>query len=369
MSLRVWKIKNFLLTHYFSVLKTPSPGFPVQVFLHFLTLLSYLYKLIIQGWVLLYQTHFLKSQKLPCKVLSVGNITLGGTGKTPLVEVLVHIFSALGKKTAVLSRGYGRQSKGISLGNPKTSFQEIGDEPAMLVRKLKNTPVFVGPDRFEVGREALKNFQLDVLILDDGFQHLRLKRDLDIVLIDATHPFGEGHLIPRGFLREPVENLNRADLFLITRSDEVNSIEEIGHTLRTLNPRAPIWTCRYEPSTLRKFQDSLEIKLPSLTAQKILAFSGIGNPSSFLNSLRKAGLSPIRFLEFPDHYPYSLEELKRIEDLALTLQVDYVITTEKDEVRMEGFKPQTDLFHVLGIRLEIDGRDTFQQFLIHWLNR
>jgi tetraacyldisaccharide 4'-kinase len=368
MAFMFWKIRKFLLMRYFSILKAPSPGFPVQVFLSFLTFLSWIYKFLIQGRALLYKTRFLKSQRLPCKVISVGNITLGGTGKTPLVEVLVHVFSTLGKKTAILSRGYGRRPKSISIGDSKTSFRKIGDEPAMLARKLKETLVLVGPNRFEAGMEALKNFHLDAFILDDGFQHLQLERDLDIVLIDATDPFGGRYLIPRGFLREPVKNLSRADLFLITRSDEVGSIEEIYHTLRALNPHAPIWTGFYQPSTLRKFQDSLEVKLPSLTARKILAFSGIGNPSSFLNSLRKVGLSPLRFLEFPDHHPYSVRELKRIEDLALTLQVDYVITTEKDEVRMEGFKPRTDLFYVLGIRLQIQGSEEFQQFLINRLN-
>lgn len=292
---------------------------------------------------------------------------MGGTGKTPVVEVIAEICANAGKNPVILSRGYGRQRKKILIGDEKTSFKEIGDEPAMLIRKLKKIPVVVGQNRLEVGKKALKNFHPGVFILDDGFQHLQLERDLDIVLIDATNPFGYGYPLPRGLLREPLENLNRAQLFLITRSDEGEPVEEICQRLHAINPGAPIWISYHTPHKIRKLLNSFEISLSDLSHRKILAFAGIGNSQSFLNSLEKAGLPPLHFLEFPDHYPYSAEELKKIEDLALTLDVDGIITTEKDEVRMEVFKPRTDKFYVLVIRLEILQFEEFQKFLLRKL--
>jgi len=359
-----WKVKVFLLKRYKRLLTTSPPHFSTFILRSLLALGSYLYRLIFQGWFFLYRAGIFKSKKLPCKVISVGNITVGGTGKTPAVETIARMCAAAGRSPVILSRGYGRQQKSICIGSAKTSFREVGDEPILLARKLRGIPVVVGQDRFEAGLEALQTFRPQVLILDDGFQHLRLERDLDLVLIDATDPFGQGHLLPRGFLREPLENLSRADLFLITRSDEGKPLEEIRQTLRALNPEAPIWVSGHLFYTVRKFQDSLEISPSSLSNKKILAFAGIGNPQSFLSSLRKAGLSPIHFLEFPDHYPYSREELKRIEDLALKLQVEYILTTEKDEVRMEGFKPRTDKFYTGVIRLEIFQAEEFQRFLL-----
>lgn len=359
------KEEDFFLSRYKYILTDPNPGFYAHVIRSFLVFLSYLYTCIIQGRFFLYKIRLLKSKKLPCKVISVGNITVGGTGKTPVVETLARMCVMAGKSPVILSRGYGRRQKGICLGHPQASYREIGDEPAMLARKLKGVPVVVGPNRFEAGRVALKNFNPAVVILDDGFQHLALKRDLDIVLIDATDPFGQGYLTPRGFLREPLRNLNRAHLFLITRSDEGGSLSEVQHTLRALNPRAPIWISHHRPSAIRTFQDLVERDPSSLVNKKILAFAGIGNGSSFLKTLEKMGLSPIRFLPFPDHHPYTLEELKEIEALACSLQVDGVITTEKDEVRMEGFRPQTLPFYVLVIQLEIFQFEEFQRFLIN----
>ncbi len=190
----------------------------------FLFVISLLYGGVVKLREFFYKKKMLKSERLPCKVISVGNVTVGGTGKTPMTIYVAELLNRLGYKVAILSRGYkgGAEKTGGIVSDGRTIFMEpdmSGDEPFMLAAKLKNTPVIVGKNRFEAGMLAIKKFKPDIIVLDDAFQHLKLVRDINLVLSDCRRPFGNTHMLPRGTLREPLSALLRGDAFILTRSD------------------------------------------------------------------------------------------------------------------------------------------------------
>ena len=272
------------------------------------------------------------------RVISVGNITLGGTGKTPLVALLVKILQEREKKVAVLSRGYKRKGKGIKivsdgkkiLSNP----QQAGDEPYLLARNLNTIPVIVGKDRVQAGRLAAARFTPDIFLLDDGFQYLRLKRDLDIAVIDAANPFGNGHLLPRGILREPLSSLKRAHLFCLTRVDQARKLGELENRLNTLNPKAPIVECIHSPCFLRKLPDGPQVGLERVSGRRVVAFSAVGNPEGFEQSLVKLGARLVGRMRFKDHHRYRVKDLEQIIRLAQNSQAQMVVTTGKDSINL-----------------------------------
>ncbi len=272
------------------------------------------------------------------KVISVGNITLGGTGKTPLVALLARILQEREKRVAVLSRGYRRRGKGIKivsdgkkiLSNP----QEAGDEPYLLARNLNTIPVIVGKDRVQAGRLATEKFASEILLLDDGFQYLKLKRDLDIVVIDAANPFGNGHLLPRGILREPLSSLKRAHLFCLTRVDQARKLGELENRLNTVNPETPIVECIHRPCFLRKLPDGPQVGLERVSGRRVVAFSAVGNPEGFEQSLVGLGAQLVGRMRFKDHHRYSVKDLERIARLAQNSQAQMIVTTGKDSVNL-----------------------------------
>lgn len=297
-------------------------------------------------------------------VISVGNITAGGTGKTPCIVKLASLLLEKGRRPAILTRGYrgGLEKKGgiVSDGTRiLVSQREAGDEPYMMAVKLPRVPVIAGKDRV-VSAAAAKALGADVLLLDDGFQYWRLARDLDVVLLDATNPFGGGHLLPRGLLREPLEALGRAGLFLLTKADQVEGAEisRIRDVLHTFAPDTPVITSGHQPSILTALGDwpgkgeTLPKKAP------VVLLSGIGNPGAFARTAEDAGLSVKASLALPDHHRYGDEDLRRAEETARRCGAKAIVITEKDAVKIKEnlhWKDRACPLFVLGIDLVLYG--------------
>lgn len=297
-------------------------------------------------------------RRLRSRVVSVGNITTGGTGKTPMVLQIAEQLRNVGRMPGILSRGYGRQSPNRNLllePGTKTFVGHTGDEPQMFLRSGA-AYLGIGADRHETGRLLEERFPVDVIILDDGFQHLRLARDLDIVLIDALDPFGECEMLPLGRLREPPEGLKRADVFVITRSDLRNAVAGIEHRLREINPRAPIFRSRIVPEHWVDNATGELRALPDVPSPSI-AFCGLGNPKSFWRTLAQLQIHPIDCLEFGDHHMYTPREIRRIAQQGQAAGIEALLTTEKDSVNLceewDAIVEPVKLFW-LKIRVEIE---------------
>lgn len=285
-------------------------------------------------------------------VLSVGNLTVGGTGKTPLVAWLARYLSQAGRRPAILSRGYGgRAGRGPLVvsagGSPLCEPAACGDEPFLLAQSLAGTPVLAGSDRL-ASAEAAARMGADVAILDDGFQHRRLARDLDIVLLDASNPFGNYRLLPAGLLREPVSALSRADVVLITRSRQRESFAVIEKVVRQYNTRSPI--LRSGHHFLGFFNARGEQAERPAAA---VAFCGIGNPARFRIDLEAQGLELPVFEAHRDHHPYTASELGQLFAAARRLGAA-LVTTEKDLARLRsaGLVQQANDPPLLALRIE-----------------
>lgn len=283
--------------------------------------------------------------RLPVPVISVGNITAGGTGKTPFVACLAGKVAAAGVRPAIVSRGYGALAEGHN------------DEFRVLARLCPDVPHVQNPDRIAAGRTALSEHAAEALILDDGFQHRRLARDLDIVLIDALNPWGHGHLLPRGLLREPPSALRRADLIAITRADQ-----SPPHRLRELRqqvakasgmPAEEILEVAYPPHRLID-ADGETRPLDSLAGQRVLAFCGIGNPAGFHATLDRAGiLVPEKHRRvFGDHHHYSTDDLTMLADEARRIEAAGIVTTLKDLVKLPATGIDGIPVHAVDIRAD-----------------
>lgn len=304
-----------------------------------LTLLSNLYKLI---WVLrkwLYDKGVFKIRRLPCPVICVGNITAGGTGKTPTVMHLARLFQTRNFRPVVLTRGYKRKSRKpvlpVSDGNAiLTTPQESGDEPYLIAAGLKNIPVVVGADRYNSGMFAKDNFGADVFILDDGFQHLKLYRDINILLIDASNPAGNEYMLPAGILREPLAGISRADCIIISRADEGDK-SKAEKLVRSFNKKAPVFYSSLKVSGIMDAYGKTH-GTDYIKGKNLFLFSGIGNPGSFKRSVNENGGVIKGEIRFPDHYWYSTRDMERISGEAERLSAEAIITTEKDITRLTG---------------------------------
>lgn len=300
-------------------------------------------------------------------VLSVGNLTAGGTGKTPCIAYLASLLSDMGKCPAILTRGYkgGLEKKGGLVSNREkilVSQQMAGDEPYMLAKKLPGVPVIAGRDR-TVSAAAAKALGADVLLLDDGFQYWKLSRDLDLVLIDATDPFGGGRVLPRGLLREPMDALSRAGLFLLTKAEQASTEEkeEIRETLSRCAPGVPVLECGHVPKSFTPLPTWP--RLSQLPEEKIKTFllSGIGNPKAFEKTAEEAGLIVKGSLSLPDHHSYTEADLQKASDEAKASGADCITVTEKDAVKIKenvDFTKKKFLpLCVLGIEMEFQNKE------------
>jgi len=307
----------------------------------------------------LYSVGLLKVHRVNAVVLSVGNITVGGTGKTPLVIWLCKQiisdskFQIPNSQCAILTRGYkaaqdsrhktqdtrGKtqdtrhktQDTRLKTQDTRGKTQEYRDEPSILVESCPEVNVIVNPDRVGGAAEAISKFEAKVLIMDDGFQHRRLARDLDIVAIDATRPFGYGKILPAGLLREPLASLKRADAAVITRCDQITEAElsKLEKKLRASNPNMIIARSIPAPAYV-KSPDNKEISLEHLKDKKIFAFCGIGNPDAFLNTIKQLGANLVGSKVYNDHHHYTDACLTDIYEQAGALKVDLILTTQKD---------------------------------------
>jgi tetraacyldisaccharide 4'-kinase len=314
--------------------------------------LTLLYGLALIVRELGYRSHLLRQARLPGKVISIGNLTTGGTGKTPLALKLAQQFSAWGHQPAVLTRGYGAayqhsdlllQAGRVDLG----AMQWLADEVVLLATKLEDCWIGVGKDRLQVGRKLHGQHEAELFLLDDGFAHRQLARDLDIVLVDAACPFGNGFLLPAGSLREGKGALTRADLVLITRCESVtaDSLTALEAELTSYLPAERIFKLQTELNGFRDLVTGTMVASDSLRSGRFVAFSGLGNPESFHTLLRRTGLELIQELDYGDHYRYRDEDIDHLLKLVATEADLHLITTEKDAVKLphDRFRPNACL--------------------------
>jgi tetraacyldisaccharide 4'-kinase len=287
-----------------------------------------------------YNRGVFRIHRLPCRVVSVGNLTVGGTGKTPTVMALARSLSAAGARPCILIRGYGGAGRGVREvsdgGTVRAGWREVGDEAVLLAETLPGVPVIAGGDRVAAGRFAIERFHPDVILLDDGFQHRRIFREADLVLVDATDPFGGGWLLPRGRLREPVAGLRRAHAILVTRVDQVAYPEGVRDRIGAVVAGRPIGMAVYRACALRRLGEQDRGAVGEMRGKRVLALSGIANPRAFHRTLEGLGAVVMDRLVFPDHHPFGPEDRRRIEEAAGAARAEWIVTTEKDAVRL-GF--------------------------------
>lgn len=285
-----------------------------------------------------YRRGWLKTHHLAHPVVSVGNLTLGGTGKTPLVAYIAKLLMRHGWKPAILTRGYGRTSKDAMILLPpgadrRADASEVGDEPAMLARALPEAPLVVCADRFRGGQAAEKHLRADVHILDDGFQHLALVRDLDVLVLDSTQPLSDRNLLPAGRQREPLSAIGRAQIVVLTRTDSADPapLEEL---VRKVHPAARIFRSQTKLLALTNALTGENTPPESLRGQQVAAFCALGNPQAFFADLRRWGFCPAAEDAFPDHHVYTCEEIERLAANARAHGASALLTTQKDAIKL-----------------------------------
>ena len=338
-----------------------------------LTPLCWLYRIVIGIRNICFSSGILKQKKLPCTVVSVGNIVVGGTGKTPAVAAIAKLLQNKGLQIAILLKGYKRSNNKeilfVSDGENHLSSQEdSGDEADMLARILPKIPIVVGNKRYSTGQAALKRFDTDVLILDDGFQHRQLARDLDIITIDATQPYGTDALLPIGSLREPKTAIQRADFILLTRTDTVsNQIQSLKKELIRLAPNTPILESIHQPTSLYPLSNKdrhSPMSTKDLTGKRLLAVCGIGNPNAFAATLEKFNPDKVELFAFPDHHIYSDSDIQQIKHQMQQHNAEWIITTQKDEQKLIALTTELPIL-VLAIELVItDGEKVLLEKLL-----
>lgn len=323
-----------------------------------LSVLSGLYRLGYETRRAAYGIGLKRQSRVNARVISIGNITAGGAGKTPATIYFARRFAEEGRNVVVLSRGYGRTTSAaepLAVSDRSRillSPQESGDEPFLIARKLPGVPVVVCGDRVKGAGFAVEKFDAEVIVLDDGFQHIALARDEDIVVIDCTAPFGYGRLLPGGLLREPLSAMKRATWFLLTRADESDS-EHVTDVLNRINPAAQILKSRHCPKRLIKLKEQTEMPCGFLSGKRVIALSSIGNPQAFEKTVERLGAHVVESLRFSDHYWYHPSDIERIEVVRKRVGAECVVTTEKDGVRLNILPQPLENALLLEIELEM----------------
>jgi tetraacyldisaccharide 4'-kinase len=361
--------------------QTGKRHLPVRFILYSLSLV---FATLVQTRLWLYRKSIYRPHTLGCQVISIGNLTVGGTGKTPVVEVFARTLQQSGRKVAILSRGYKRDEesrwkrlkrrlKGEEVPPLVVSDGErllldsvwSGDEPYMLASNLKDVVVIVDKDRVKAGRWAITKYGCDTLILDDGFQYLTLKHRLDIVLVDRTNPFGNWRMLPRGILREPVRNIKRAGFIFITKSNG-DGAEDIKKVLRQYNTEAEIVECRHCPRFLKNVYTNEVLPLDFLRDQSVAAISGIARPKGFEDELTRLGAKVLYHRRYADHHRYTQQEILDIINKGIQRGASCIITTEKDAVRFPMIERRDLPVYYLRVEIEmLSGEEKFHE----WINR
>ena len=325
-----------------------------------------------------YKKGLLQSKRLPCPVISIGNLTVGGSGKTPMTIYVAELIKHLRYGVAIISRGYKGQAEkigGVVCDGRKICMgpDSAGDEPFMVAQRLKTVPVIVGKDRLKAGRLAIREFKPDVLLLDDAFQHLKLHRDLDLVLLDSKDPLGNTYLFPRGTLRETASALSRGDAVILTRSniEKPASLDQIKKHF----PRKPIFHSFHTPYIYKIVTGnrSQSRDLPTISSKydfdifrnkRVFAFSGIASNDDFRRTIESFKCKIEDFSGFPDHHPYSDRELDEIVKSATDLSAEFIFTTEKDYVRMANKIKWPITLVIIGIEISFGENDiAFKSFI------
>lgn len=347
---------------------------------------SYAFGVVVQLRLWLYQHGIVRSHVPGIQVISVGNLTVGGTGKTPIVEVFARLLQERGRKVAILSRGYKRvkppfwrqvwgrltfqadTEKPLVVSDGKRLLLDSatsGDEPYMLASNLPNVAVLVDKDRVKSCKYAIRELGCDTLVLDDGFQYMALRHRLDIALVDCTNPFGNRFMLPRGILREPVRSIKRAGFIFMTKSDGQNG-EALRRQLRELNPDAEISECRHCPRYLKNVFTSERQPLAYLEGRRVGALSGIAVPRGFEEELIRQGAQVVYAKRYSDHHRYTQQEIIEVINASLEAGAEAVITTEKDAVRFPHLGRRDLPIYFLRVEIEmIRGAEAFHD----WVSR
>jgi len=336
-----------------------------------LTPLSSLYGVAMKARRLLYRSGRFRVHELGVPVISVGNLTTGGTGKTPLVEWIGGELAHTGRRVCILTRGYGRRNAArrviVSDGNEIiTDAAQAGDEPLLLAERLKGLAAVISDaDRVSAARWALENLQSDVFILDDGFQHLRVARNLNILTIDATNPWGNGKLLPAGVLRESPAEMTRADCIVITRAGDPNSTAELQREIAVQSNGRTVFSSRMRLSGLRAargHQMRRLIAADEIKKSRIAAFCAIGNPESFFSLLRGSGYQLAHTQVFRDHRRYDQSDIDRAVRESVAHDAQVLLTTAKDEVKLRSLKFELPCY-CADIEIEIDNQEKLRKFV------
>ncbi|MBD0325911.1 MAG: tetraacyldisaccharide 4'-kinase [Pyrinomonadaceae bacterium] len=339
--------------------------------------LGALYGIAMRARRALYRKGVLRVHTLGAPVISVGNITTGGTGKTPLVEWLARVLAVENRRPCILTRGYGRIDENarvlVSDGeNVLADVAAAGDEPRLLAERLRGVAAVISDaDRVAAASWALENLRVDLFILDDGFQHLRVARDLNIVAVDATNPWGGGRLLPYGRLREPVRELARADCCVITRARQAADIDVLREDVKRLSRGRPVFLSHTRTIGLRKaeaandvYETSRRLLLPVIEApEKVAAFCALGNPRAFFSQLQTDGFTLNYTRAFSDHHAYTQSDIEALEREAQARGAEALLTTAKDAVKLQALNFQLPCY-VVEVELEFDDEAAFRQMVL-----
>lgn len=336
-----------IIQYLFQIAYGPDTTFAGWLLLGVLRIASYLYEFGVSFKLYLYKAGFVKQEKLDCCVISIGNITVGGTGKTPTAQKLAMQIKEMGYRVVILNRGYRshwNRNIGVVSNGEKIfmTAHEAGDEAYLMAKTLPGIPVIIGKNRAVTGKYAVEKMNAEVIIMDDGFQHWRLHRNLDIVLVDTLNMFGNGCVLPRGVLREPLENLARGDLFILTKTDQSSKLSQmqLRKAISKYNASAPIVESVHNPKNFVEIAEwykgiTNHVKtLDEMRNQNVMVFSAIGNPSSFEQTLSSIGVNILEAVRYPDHHDYGMLEMQYISERADSLNAVAMIATSKDAVKI-----------------------------------
>ncbi len=323
--------------------------------------LSRIYEAGVKARLGLYRAGVLKTKTLPCKVISVGNITAGGSGKTPVTMFIARYLKDRGIAVVIVSRGYGGSLKGTGVVSNGAGVlmgpAEAGDEPVLMARRLADVPVVVGADRFSAGLLAIKKFSPDVIILDDGFQHIKLNRDLDILLVDGSKALSPARLLPAGPLREPLSGLKRADMVLV-KGGRLNSVDK--GLLREYDIMETGFV--FKATGLTNLAEGEPLALKALKNKPLLALAAIADPDSFFNSLKDLAMTVAGTMAYTDHHCYDAGDVRAMKDKMKESNAEALITTEKDGVKLEGLLRGAGFAaYALSIDVELKDKSAFRR--------
>ena len=375
---RFERIENYLVKLIQEKGADQNQPFSIRLLLNLLKVFSFIFASIVSIRYFLYRTSILKRFPLGIQVISIGNVTAGGTGKTPVTEIFARTLATNGRKVAILSRGYRRKEtpfwrrvftqvieQPLVVSDGKHILLDAatgGDEPYMLASNLPGVAVVVDRNRVKAGRYAIKRLGCDTLILDDGFQYQKLKHSVEVVLVDSTNPFGNGYMLPRGILREPARHIKRADIIFLTKCR--GDVSAIVDEIRRHNKTAEIVECNHSPKTLKDVWSREEFPLDWLQGKTCCTLSGIASPKGFENSLRRLGSKVIWCERYADHHRYEPGEILYALNRTADMGADALITTEKDAVRFPRFETSPVKCLYLRISIEIlKGSENFSDII------